>query len=41
MTIPQDPFNDLNAVTTYTRGSERNVPGWADMVCMADLLVVV
>lgn len=39
MTAPQDPFNDPHAVATYAQGPARNVPGWADMVRMADLLV--
>lgn len=34
-----DPFNDPQAVANYAQGPARNVPGWADMLRMADLLL--
>jgi tRNA (cmo5U34)-methyltransferase len=39
MTTPHDPFNDPQAVASYAQGPARNVPGWADMMRMADLLL--
>ena len=38
MTQP-DPFHDLKAVAAYAEGPARNVPGWADMVRMTELLL--
>jgi tRNA (cmo5U34)-methyltransferase len=39
MTDAHDPFTDPQAVSTYAQGPARNVPGWADMMRMADLLL--
>jgi tRNA (cmo5U34)-methyltransferase len=39
MTDEHDPFNDPQAVAHYAEGPARNVPGWADMVRMTDLLL--
>lgn len=36
---PFSPFDDPQAVANYAQGPARNVPGWADMVRMADLLL--
>jgi len=33
------PFHDPQAVAAYAEGPARNVPGWADMLRMADLLL--
>lgn len=38
MTQP-DPFHDAKAVAAYAEGPARNVPGWADMVRMTELLL--
>ncbi len=35
----QDPFSDPKVVAAYSQGPARNVPGWADMMRMADLLL--
>jgi len=40
MTPPASPFNDPQSVATYAEGPARNVPGWADMMRMTDLLLV-
>jgi tRNA (cmo5U34)-methyltransferase len=34
-----DPFSDPHAVAQYAEGPARNVPGWADMLRMSDLLL--
>lgn len=34
-----EPFDDPAAVAAYAEGPARNVPGWADMLRMADLLL--
>lgn len=34
-----DAFTDPKAVASYSEGPARNVPGWADMIRMADLLL--
>jgi len=34
-----DPFNDPAAVAAYAEVPQRNVPGWADMLRMAELLL--
>ena len=40
MSEPQpDPFHDPQAVAAYAQGPARNVPGWADMLRMVDLLL--
>jgi len=39
MSEKHDPFNDPNAVAAYAQGPARNVPGWADMMRMVDLLL--
>lgn len=39
MTNPIDPFNDPQAVANYAQTPARNVPGWADMLRMAELLL--
>lgn len=39
MTHPPSPFTDPGAVSTYGQGPARNVPGWSDMLRMADLLL--
>jgi tRNA (cmo5U34)-methyltransferase len=39
MSEQHDPFEDPNAVASYAEGPARNVPGWADMLQMARLLV--
>ena len=39
MTEQHDPFNDPNAVAAYAEGPVRNVPGWADMLRMTELLL--
>jgi tRNA (cmo5U34)-methyltransferase len=39
MTDPNDPFSDPQAVANYAEGPARNVPGWADMLRMTDLLL--
>jgi tRNA (cmo5U34)-methyltransferase len=39
MSEQHDPFDDPNAVASYAEGPARNVPGWADMLQMARLLV--
>lgn len=36
---PADAFNDPQSVAAYAQGPMRNVPGWADMVRMAGLLL--
>ncbi len=33
------PFNDPQSVASYAEGPARNVPGWADMLRMTDLLL--
>lgn len=38
MTQPE-PFHDPKAVAAYAEGPARNVPGWADMVRMTELLL--
>ena len=40
MSEPQpDPFHDPQAVAACAQGPARNVPGWADMLRMVDLLL--
>lgn len=39
MSPQPDPFNDPAAVASYAEGPARNVPGWADMLRMTDLLL--
>ena len=39
MSASHDPFSDPEAVAHYAQGPARNVPGWADMLRMADLLL--
>lgn len=39
MSDQHDPFNDPQAVAQYAQGPARNVPGWADMLRMSDLLL--
>lgn len=39
MTAHLDPFRDPQAVASYAEGPAKNVPGWADMLRMADLLL--
>ena len=39
MSEQQDPFNDPDAVAAYAEVPARNVPGWADMLRMVDLLL--
>lgn len=39
MTDPHAPFTDPQAVASYAEGPVRNVPGWADMMRMTDLLL--
>lgn len=39
MTAPPNPFNDVQSVANYVDGPARNVPGWADMIRMTDLLL--
>ncbi|MBK8320428.1 MAG: class I SAM-dependent methyltransferase [Betaproteobacteria bacterium] len=39
MSEQHDPFNDPSAVAAYAEGPARNVPGWADMLRMVDLLL--
>ena len=37
--MQSDPFNDPQAVAAYAEGPARNVPGWADMLRMSELLL--
>jgi len=39
MTQQHDLFADPNAVAVYAEGPARNVPGWADMLRMTELLL--
>lgn len=39
MNAPPNPFNDVQSVANYVEGPARNVPGWADMIRMTDLLL--
>lgn len=39
MSEPHAPFADPQAVASYAEGPPRNVPGWADMLRMVDLLL--
>lgn len=39
MPNPSAPFTDPASVSTYAQGPARNVPGWSDMLRMADLLL--
>jgi tRNA (cmo5U34)-methyltransferase len=39
MPDPNDSFHDPQAVANYVDGPARNVPGWADMLRMTDLLL--
>lgn len=39
MTAPLHPFDNPEAVAAYAEGPARNVPGWADMLRMSELLL--
>lgn len=39
MSDPNESFHDPQAVANYAEGPARNVPGWADMLRMTDLLL--